>query len=177
MVIGHDVPLLVDDEPRARPRRGLVAEESPPSDSVVMLTTLLLTLRVNQDVLPLLRIQVLEHILGRGRSRCPGGLDRRRNIPAAIAGDLDGQGRGPLLREPRNLNRGSSPPQPQPTPKRNITRVRVTTTVTACAAIDRPSDVRSGFISVKLPESKAWPAIRSAFQALDQPNCIPLYLT
>ena len=70
--VGQDVPLLVDDEARAGARRGLVAEEALALGLGGDVDDALVHLGVDEDVVPLLGVEVLEHVVGRGGVRLTG---------------------------------------------------------------------------------------------------------
>jgi len=75
--VGQDMPLLVEDEARARAGGGLVAEEALALRLGGDVDDALVHVGVDEDVVPLLGVEVLEHVVGRGGSSHDRGLDRR----------------------------------------------------------------------------------------------------
>ena len=164
--IGQDVALLVDDEPRARPGRGLVAEEAPALGLGRDVDDALVHRGIDQDVVPLVGVELLEHVFGRGRGPCPGGLDRDRS-PVRDAGTWTGRAGGGSGRESGNLNHGRLPPQTQAiAEEQHHERQRHHDRDRVCR--DRPSHRRPFLIHQRETpsRSRAWPAKGSDLQSL-----------
>ena len=140
--VGQDVPLLVDDEARAGARRGLVAEEALALRLGGDVDDALVHVGVDEDVVPLLGVEVLEHVLGRGGGAPDRGLDRRDG-PARVGLDAAREraaAPGLAVPAPGIWATGGWRLSPRRPPKRRTTRSSVSATVAACAASVRPSD-------------------------------------
>ena len=88
--------MLVDDEPRAGARRGLVAEEALALGLGRDVDDALVHRGVDQDVVPLFRVELLEHVFGRGGGRGSRGRDGGHvSIRIARGPGRGGQGGAP----------------------------------------------------------------------------------
>ncbi len=147
--IGQDVALLVDDEPRAGAGRGLVAEEAGHLGLGRDVDDALVGRGVDADVVPLVGIEVLEHIFRMRRSRI---LNIRRGRRRVRRSERLGPGRGLRAKAARNLGQRGQPRKPSWSPKKIMASVSVKSAVAMCDRTGRPNEVIApSFITAPSP--------------------------